>query len=220
MTRSAANCSCDGATMDNPGGALFLRDMPGVLAANCGGSSLSLSEGPSPLADCCSLASMMWRCCSRTLKLRWSCWFMTGSWVTKPGERQAMPTSWMPRLSRADMGTAEAGTLEEAFVFLERSSFRGRGRVFDRVGDPGSFLTTILGCLESARLRREFMSAEAQGETRRGLAYAPLGEDLAAADCPEVLGLMLPTALREAALLAALAAGEATSGVLWADEDD
>lgn len=52
MTLSLANCLCEGATMDNPGGALFLRDMPGVLAAKPDPGSLSLSEGPSPLADC------------------------------------------------------------------------------------------------------------------------------------------------------------------------
>ena len=52
MTLSLANCLCEGATIDRPGGALFLRDMPGVLAAKPAAASLSLSDGPSPLADC------------------------------------------------------------------------------------------------------------------------------------------------------------------------
>lgn len=143
MTRSLANCSWEGATIERPGGALFRRDMPGVLAANCETGSLSLS---SPLADCwCSLDSIICRCCSRTDMLRWSCSFMTGSWVTNPGDRQAMPTSWMPRPSRAVNGRAVAGWFDFVFVFLERSSLLGRGRVLVITGDAGSFLTKILG---------------------------------------------------------------------------
>lgn len=142
ITRSLANCSWEGATIERPGGALFLRDMPGVLAAKLERGSLS---GPSPLADCCCRrASIMCRCCSRTLILRCSCSFMTGSWVTKPGERQAMPTSWMPRPSRAVNGRAVCGWFDLG-VFLERSSLRGRGRELGMLGDAGSFLTIILG---------------------------------------------------------------------------
>lgn len=142
MTRSAANCSCDGATIDSPGGALFRRDSPGVFAAKPGWSLL----GPSPLADCCcSLASIMWRCWSLTLMLRWSCSFMTGSCVTKPGDRQARPTSWMARPSRAVSG--RLADEAPAFVLppLDRSSFLGRWRGAGASGDRGSFLTTILG---------------------------------------------------------------------------
>lgn len=55
----------------------------------------------------------------------------------------------MPRLSRADMGTAEAGELAVLRVFLERSSLRGLGRVLPMTGDPGSFLMTTLERLAS-----------------------------------------------------------------------
>ncbi len=74
---------------------------------------------------------------------------MTGSWVTKPGDRQARPTSWIPRPSLAVKGRAEAGELLLS-VFLERSSLRGLGRVLLSVGEPGSFLMTTLGVLASA----------------------------------------------------------------------
>lgn len=139
---------------------MFLRDMPGVLAANCETGSLS---GPSPLADCwCSLASIMCLCCSRTDKLRWSCSFMTGSWVTKPGDRHAIPTSWIPRPSRAVIGRAEAGWFDLS-VFFDRSSLRGRGRVLVMPGEAGSFLTTILGGAPVDReLEEQAVSARAQ----------------------------------------------------------
>lgn len=54
------------------------------------------------------------------------------------------------------MGTAEPGLLL-AFdsVFLDRSSLRGRGFIFDSVGDPGSFFTMILGRVASLRVLRE-----------------------------------------------------------------
>lgn len=94
ITLSFAKCSWLGATIDSPGGALFLRDMPGVLAAKAPDPSLSLSAGPSPFADCCcSRASMRCLCCSRTDMLLCTCSFMVGSWVMKPGDRQAKPTS-------------------------------------------------------------------------------------------------------------------------------
>ena len=59
MTLSCANCSCDGATILNPGGA-FLFEVPGVLAPNPPNSlSFALSIGASPgLAVCCNLASI------------------------------------------------------------------------------------------------------------------------------------------------------------------
>jgi hypothetical protein len=89
--------------MLNPGGALLRLDMPGVFAANWLALLLLLSlpllviSEPSPLADgCCVLDSMSCRCCSRTSILRCSCSFITGSSVTKPGDRHARPTSWIP----------------------------------------------------------------------------------------------------------------------------
>jgi hypothetical protein len=64
--------------------------------------------------------------------------------VTKPGDRQAIPTSWIARPSRAVIGRAEAGWLDLG-VFLDKSSLRGRGRVLVILGEAGSFLTIILG---------------------------------------------------------------------------
>lgn len=55
-----------------------------------------------------------------------------------------MPTSWMPRLSRAVSGRAVAGWFD-LDVFLERSSLLGRGRELGMLGDAGSFLTMIFG---------------------------------------------------------------------------
>lgn len=143
ITLSLANCSCDGATMLRPGGAPRLRARPGVLAEKWL-PSLSLS-GPSPLADCCcNLASMICRWWSLTVMLRCTLAFITGSCVMKPGDKHASPTSWISSLpSRAVSGRAVAG--ETMFEFLERSNFLGLCRVVGRSGDPGSFLTTILG---------------------------------------------------------------------------
>lgn len=110
-------------------GGTFRRDeIPGVLTEKF---PLSLSlpwSGPSPLADCCCRrASIMCLCCSRTLMLRWSCSFIKGSWVTKPGERHANPTSWMPSPSLAVKGRPVAGpaALDPP---LDRSNLPGRLR--------------------------------------------------------------------------------------------
>lgn len=121
-----------------------------------------LMSGPSPLADFCSLDSMMERCCSRTVMLRCSCSWRTGSSVWKPGDRQASPTWCIPRPSLAVMGPA--GPRTES-VLADRSSLRGLGRGLLAVmlgEDGGSFLTTILGALllctalVSIYLRRAF----------------------------------------------------------------
>lgn len=110
--------------------------------------ALLISEPePSPLADLCSLDSMMDRCCSRTVMLRCSCSRRTGSSVWKPGDRQASPTWCIPRPSLAVMGPA--GPRTES-VLADKSSLRGLGRGCwaDMLGeDGGSFLTTILGAL-------------------------------------------------------------------------
>lgn len=153
MTLSSANCSWDGATMLRPGGA-FLLEVPGVFAGNPPNSlSLALSIGASPgLADCCNRDSMICLCCSRTDKLRCNCSRIVGSCVTKPGERHANPTSWIPSpLLSAPLpvnwladGLPVPGLALE--VFFVRSSFRGLWRE-DAVisGEDGSFLTIILG---------------------------------------------------------------------------
>ena len=85
--------------MERPGGGLFF-DVIGVFKPEPKGLSSdvlspALSVG---LADFCRRDSMMCRCCSRTEMLRCSCSRMLGSWVWKPGERHAMPTSCIPRL--------------------------------------------------------------------------------------------------------------------------
>lgn len=64
----------------------------------------------------------------------------------KPGDRQARPTSWMPSAppSLAVSGLPVAGDV--LFTFLDRSNRRGRWRdEVDSSGEPGSFLTMILG---------------------------------------------------------------------------
>jgi hypothetical protein len=98
MTLSVANCSCEGGTIERPGGGLFLDDVPGVFSPP--------SELPSPvLAPPSTLSpgfavfwsrdSMMDLWWSRTDMLRCSCSLMVGSCVENPGERQAKPTSCM-----------------------------------------------------------------------------------------------------------------------------
>lgn len=145
--------------MLNPGGGPRFRARPGVFAAKCPPSlSLSGISGALKPADCCcNLDSMIRFCCSFTLILRCTCSFMSGSWVTKPGDRQAMPTSLIPSplVSRAVSGRAEPGTPLLVDVFLERSSLLGRclavggggggGGCCCTSGEPGSFLTMILG---------------------------------------------------------------------------
>jgi hypothetical protein len=156
MTRSFANCSAEGGTMDSPGGGRFLDmdpvDLPNGLVVSDG----FCPSGPSPLAVLSNLDSMMDLCCSRTDRLRCMCSRMVGSWVWKPGERTAMPASCSAIPSRAVSGVADG--LEErpagaAAMLVVRSSLRGRCReLLGRVGDEGgSFLTTILGALPEPR---------------------------------------------------------------------
>ena len=88
--------------MLSPGGA-FRFELPAAFDENpavCGivvGVSFSfvaVSTGASPgLAVCCNRISIRCLCCSRTERLRCNCSRMFGSCVTKPGERQASPTS-------------------------------------------------------------------------------------------------------------------------------
>jgi hypothetical protein len=116
--------------------------------------------------------------------------------VTNPGDRQAMPTSWMPKLSRADMGTAEAGLLALERVFLDKSNRRGRGFIFDSVGDPGSFLTIIFGRAASLRwLEATWVSkcCDRTGENKRQTneTYGAVGDDFEPEEAPVPLGLRL-----------------------------
>lgn len=70
-----------------------------------------------------------------------------------------MPTSWMPKPSRAVNGlVAELAPL--AFVFF-KSSFLGRCRDVGIPGEPGSFLTIIFGLAMVFRLieRCQFIRA-------------------------------------------------------------
>lgn len=138
MTRSLANCDAEGGMMERPGGGLFLE----VFGAPKGLGSVDLPvSGPSPLADFCNRDSMIDRCWSRTEMLRWSCSLIAGSWVWKPGDKQASPTSCIARPSRPVNGPREVCVLD----VMERSSLRGRWRVPDcRLGEAGgSFLIEI-----------------------------------------------------------------------------
>lgn len=96
--------------------------------------------------------------------------------MTNPGDRQAIPTSCIPKLSRADMGTAEARLFADASVFLERSNLRGRGFMFESVGDPGSFFTMTLTRPVSFRA-------------------GPAGDDLVPEEAPATWGLLLSPCL-------------------------
>ena len=92
--------------MERPGGGRFLEVM-GVLRPEPKGLSSEVRSPPSEgLAVFCSRDSIMCRCWSRTEMLRCNCSRILGSWVWKPGERQASPTSCIPRLplSRAVNG--------------------------------------------------------------------------------------------------------------------
>lgn len=106
---------------------------------------VSASPGLPPLL----LASMIFRCCSRTLMLRSSCSRIDGSWVLKPGERHASPTSCSakPALS-LDVSGAE-GRAESAppgmLLFEVRLRRLGRCLGVGSSGEPGSFLTTTFG---------------------------------------------------------------------------
>lgn len=72
---------------------------------------------------------------------------MIGSWVWKPGDRHARPTSCIRTPSRAVIGPFGGRTwrpLEDGRL-VERSNLRGRGRLLPMRGDEGgSFLTVIL----------------------------------------------------------------------------
>lgn len=124
-------------------------ERPGGLRLPVLGMPIALdSEGCTPsgvsLADLCMRCSMMERCWSRTERLRCSCSRMIGSWVWKPGDKQARPTSWRDAVMGPPGGRTDR-LLEGRLV--ERSNFRGRGRLCIRGDDPGSFLTVICGPL-------------------------------------------------------------------------
>lgn len=97
MTRSLANCSCDGGTIDKPFGGLFL-DVDGVFIAPPNGlSDVLLPSGSVGFAVFCNRDSMICLCWSRTDMLLCNCCCMVGSCVWKPGERHARPTSTIAR---------------------------------------------------------------------------------------------------------------------------
>jgi hypothetical protein len=149
ITRSLANDWCEGGAMDRAGGGPLRRDVWGVLIVrpkapiSVPGRGSSASAGP-PL-PCFWRASIicLWR--SLTSKLRWSCSRMVGSWVWKPGERQARPTSC--RFAEPwPEGRAVRAPDEWTMLWLERLRRCGLWRVVVGMsGDEGSFLTTILG---------------------------------------------------------------------------
>lgn len=134
--------------MDSPGGGPFLRDVVGVfmLLAKVFMSPVrepSSSWGPFP---CFCRASMICLCLSRTSILRCSCSRMVGSWVWKPGDRQASPTSCIEALSFPVKGAdGRAERAPELGSVVDKSNRRGLWREVVRSGEEGSFLTTILG---------------------------------------------------------------------------
>lgn len=65
--------------------------------------------------------------------------------MTKPGDKQASPTSWIPSPSLAPSAGRAVAAPEPVIAFLDRSNFRGRCRVVEITGEPGSFFTIILG---------------------------------------------------------------------------
>lgn len=155
MTLSLANCSADGALIDKPGGGPFRLEVVGVRVCTPK-SVVSCVLAPPSLVSCelpgltpFCLASMICLCWSRTSRLLCSCSLIAGSCVWKPGDRQARPTSWIARPAesravkgaegRAVCGPRAPGVLEE------RSSLFGRGRADCMLGEPGSFLTFIIG---------------------------------------------------------------------------
>ena len=167
MTLSCWNCSAEGALIDRPGGGPFRREVVGVRVCTPKRVVSCVLAPPSVfstellgLTPFC-LASMICLCWSRTSRLLCSCSRMAGSCVWKPGDRQARPTSWIARPAesravrgadgRAVCGPRAPGVLEE------RSSLLGRGRADCMLGEPGSFLTLIIGgrvlrCLFNGRV--------------------------------------------------------------------
>lgn len=95
------------------------------------------------------------------------------------------------------MGTADAGLLAVDSVFLDKSNFRGRGFIFESVGDPGSFFTMTLG--------------------RPASPSVDPGEDFAAEKFACPLGLLASPFFCGAALALLLLGPEGAAGVLWAD---
>ena len=152
MTLSFWNCSADGGMIDRPAGGLFL-DVEGVFRpppkAMC--SELLVPSGSMGFAVFCSLDSMICLCWSRTEMLLCSCSRIVGSWVWKPGDRHAKPTSCIarPPLSLAVKGAEgrddTAPCPDE--VLDDRSNFRGLClEVAGTSGEPGgSFFTIIFG---------------------------------------------------------------------------
>ena len=141
MTRSFANWEADGGTMDRPAGGLRFDAVLGIpIKFDSEGLTPS---GPSSLADLCMRCSMIDRCWSRTERLRCSCSRMTGSWVWKPGDRHARPTCCIEAVKGPPAGRTDK-PLEDGRL-VERSNFRGRGRLCIRGEDPGSFFTVTCG---------------------------------------------------------------------------
>lgn len=148
--------------MVSPGGGLFLRELVGVSMLRWNGFwSWRGSSSWGPLPPCFWRCSMICLCLSLTSMLLCSCSLMVGSWVWKPGDRQASPTSCMiVALSLELMGAAGRAVRapeEWTMLWLERSSRRGLWREVVRSGDEGSFLTTILGAGGPRALRADFL---------------------------------------------------------------
>jgi len=118
--------------MVSPGGGLFLRELEGVSILRWN----ELGSGRGGSSSCGGFPPFFWRCSmiclclSLTSMLLCSCSLIVGSWVWKPGDKQANPTSCiMVALSLELMGPAGRAVRapdEWTMLWLERSRRRGR----------------------------------------------------------------------------------------------
>jgi hypothetical protein len=151
--------------------------------------------------------------------LRCSCSRRAGSWVAKPGDRQAIPISWMcrPADSREVRGAGRAvwGPREVA-ILDDRSSRLGRGRAVDKAGEPGSFFTLINGGAPVRILQKEEPSVLLGGRRGEGGGWThELGEAFPCALDPSTLDG--PSG--EPLLLARFAAGSLVGAGPWTEEE-
>lgn len=79
--------------MERLGGGLFLRALVGAFIDRPNELISAGGPGSSPLA-CLLRDSIIWRCLSRTSALLCSWSRLPGLWIERPGERQAMASSW------------------------------------------------------------------------------------------------------------------------------
>lgn len=223
MTRSWANWVAEGALIDRPGGGPFLFDVVGVRTCMPKGApscvlapSLCSWELPGFPPFC--LASMICLCCSRTSRLRCNWDRILGSFVWKPGDRHARPTSCMasPADSLADVNGAEGRAVcgpRPVAELEERSSRFGLGRADCMLGEPCSFLILIIGGGPLRRLAIEVSDMSSRKQGKSAWTYE-LGE-IFPPDVGRSLERLRSPDAGEALLLARLDAGSAAIAALF-----